>query len=549
MAKTSTVLLIGAEDEENLAVRTLAGFLESRGVAAQVVGFSSEEQTGAVLGAVRKTQPDIVAVSIAFQSLSGLFFRLVQRIRAQGYAGHVVVGGHFPTFEYRKILETQQGIDSVGRFEGEQSLARLAEALGEGGDLAGVPNLVYRAGGGIRENACIHEFPDVDRLPFPVRTRKAQVRLGERFATLVSSRGCWHCRCAYCCIGAFHRGKRRSFVLRSAENVAEELAWLTREKRVRLFQFHDDNFVLPSREATSERVRDLVDALGKKGVKTEEVAFLIKARPDTIDEEVARELSRLGCVGVFLGIENACESGLDALMRGVTPEDIRRAVEALRRHGMIVTYNLLMFHPHATPREIEENIAFAKARPELPFDFGRAEIVAGSPLETLVIKEGKLRGTWPHWDYVMDDPTVERMFQINMKTFRAKDSTYSSLMHSLIALSYHGAAMNRLHPGPATSSLVSASGALVIRANRFIVECLQTALDLARAGAGDAEVARLHAKLKDGCTEYRREVLGLTNRMLRLQVADRVFGFFNVRQEAQGQRILWRLLGCRARPA
>ena len=398
MPRVPRVLLVGAEDEENLALRYLAAVLQQQDARVEILPFARPEDAPPVLQAVQRRPPDLIGLSLAFQCLAHAYFGLVAGIRRRGYRGHITVGGHFPTFEYQRILETQPGIDSVGRFEGERTITALARAVTDGGDLAAVPNLVYRAAGSRRENPCTPEFGDLDALPFPLRRRRPHVRLGERFATLVTSRGCWHSSCLYCCIGAFHRDKPQPFALREATGVARELAWLYRRQGVRLFQFHDDNFVLATPAATLARLRALRVAIAAEGLDLRTLALLIKARPDAVDDAVARELAELGAVGVFLGIENASPSGLRALIRGTRLEDVHTALAALQARGLVATYNLLIFHPHATFAELDANLEFVRGHLTLPFDFGRAEIVAGSPLERLVVHEQRRRGEWPEWD-------------------------------------------------------------------------------------------------------------------------------------------------------
>jgi anaerobic magnesium-protoporphyrin IX monomethyl ester cyclase len=399
------VLFIGSEDEENLSIRYPAASLIEAGNLIEIAPFSVPSDTPRVLKQIQTFRPDIIAVSIAFQSRAPAFFELIKTIRESGFTAHLTAGGHFPTFEYKKILETQPGIDTVVRFEGEQALVELAEFLTKKRPVSEVANLVYREGSDLKENPCTDHFPDLDALPFPVRNDRPQVRLGENFATLVASRGCWHSSCAYCCIGAFHAGKKgQRHALRSVENIARELAWLYHKQGVRLFQFHDDNFLQAREEDNVARLDGLMAALRNERVDVGSTAFLIKARPDSITEEVAGRLAELGVVGVFLGVENASATGLRALIRGSKVEHIGRAFELLHKHGIIVTYNLLIFHPDATLDEINENILFMKKNPGYPFDFGRAEVVAGSPLERQVVREGLLQGSWPHWDYPHQRP-------------------------------------------------------------------------------------------------------------------------------------------------
>lgn len=162
-------LLIGAGDEENLSIRYLAAALEQAGHDAVIMPCSRMEDVPRIVGKAISCSPGLVGISIAFQSLAHVYFTLVEELRAKGYRGVVIAGGHFPTFEYRRILENQRGVDYVGRFEGERTIVELADFIQRRIPLEGVTNLVYRANGGIRENACNLRFPDLDALPFPKR--------------------------------------------------------------------------------------------------------------------------------------------------------------------------------------------------------------------------------------------------------------------------------------------------------------------------------------------------------------------------------------------
>jgi anaerobic magnesium-protoporphyrin IX monomethyl ester cyclase len=518
------VLFIASEDEENLSVRYPAAALMKAGNLIEIAPFSDQKDTEKVLKQIQKFRPDLIGISMAFQSRAPAFFELIKAIRKNGYKGHITAGGHFPTFEYKKILESPQGIDTVVRFEGEQALTELAEHLAGKREISAVANLVYRKADEIHKNPPIDHFPDLDALPFPVRNSRPQVRLGENFATLVSSRGCWHSACAYCCIGAFHAkktGKRHA--LRSVENIARELAWLYHEQGVRLFQFHDDNFLQAHEEDNCTRLDLLMAALKNENVDYGTTAFLIKARPDSITEEVADRLGKLGVVGVFLGVENASATGLKALIRGSEVHSIGRAFEILQKHNIIVTYNLLMFHPDATLDEINENILFMKHHPGYPFDFGRAEVVAGSPLERQVIKDGLLQGSWPNWDYRIRDPDVDRMFRINLATFRRPDSGYSRLAHSLIALAYGAYVVRRLYPGPAAENVYGETGDLINKSNAFVLDHVLKMYALTAKQNTQEDIDLLAGSIHNGCSRLATEAEQLTCRMNRLQLVEKKF--------------------------
>ena len=247
--------------------------------------------------------------------------------------------------------------------------------------------------------------------------------------------------------------------------------------------------------------------------------------------------------GVFLGVENATETGLRALARGANLAAVNRAMKALTRRGMAVTYNLLVFHPHATVEEVQANVAFVRAHAELPFDFGRAEIVAGSPLERQTLQEGLRCGRWPQWDYRLRNAGAQRAFEVYRDTFRRRRGAYSMLMHQLIALAYHAGVVRRLCPGPAAEAAGRRVSGLLGRSNLVIADRIEEMLRVAE-GSGSEEA--LERGLEEHCRGVMAEAEKLAELLKRLQAAERVFQWFGIQPMLQGTRWLPRMLRCDA---
>jgi radical SAM superfamily enzyme YgiQ (UPF0313 family) len=540
---TARILLIGAEDEENLAIRSIGAYCVAQGHCAKIAGCSAREHFGAVVRTVKEFRPNLIAVSLAFQRLAELYFDLIAAIRRNGYRGHIIVGGHFPTFEYEPLLAANPGIDSVGRFEGERTVAALAGAIVHNESFDTVPHLVYRRDVALAVTGGDTEFPDLDTFPWPMREARPQQRLGEKFSTLISSRGCWHASCLYCCIGAFHRGKEKKVAFRSVDDVASEIAHLVNRYGVRVLQFHDDNFVRRSPKATIEHLGMLRAAMARNNVDLSRCAFLIKARPDTIDADVAAALKQFGVTGVFLGVENAHETGLRSLLRGTPAELVGRAFEELRRQKIAVTFNLLIFHPRATMEEIETNIGFMQTHADTPLDFGRAEIVAGSPLERLVRQKATVRGSWPHWDYVIDDPAVERLCRLNLATFRGPGSPYSKTAHGAIALGYHAAVIERFYPGPIADSLSRRCTAHIREWNRTVCGLLRELVRIGSTGSLPDAIDSLRTRIHRASEAFGTQTMELTRLLLRYQTASKVFSKMGVAAGLYETEWVQRVLG------
>ncbi|MEJ5200245.1 MAG: hypothetical protein WHX53_15100, partial [Anaerolineae bacterium] len=108
-----------------------------------------------ILPDIVREQPAIVGISIPTegQMLAGM--TLAHLIKQSGASCHVTVGGPHITMlreQLPKVPALFKLIDSAVAFEGEEPLLRLAEALATDGDLASVPNLIWRDGGRVRVN-------------------------------------------------------------------------------------------------------------------------------------------------------------------------------------------------------------------------------------------------------------------------------------------------------------------------------------------------------------------------------------------------------------
>jgi anaerobic magnesium-protoporphyrin IX monomethyl ester cyclase len=546
MNKKGRIALVGAEDEENLAIRYLAAVLNEKQYQVKIVPCTRYEDIPSALKKIKSFNPQMVGISMGFQSLALMFLDFAQKLKETLPETHITVGGHFPTFEYEKLLE-YDAVDSVIRFEGEIPVGALMDAVVNEKKLDDIPNLVYRdpVTNNIQKNPFSTHFHDLDSIPFPLRNKNPHIRLGERFATLVASRGCFHSRCIYCCIGTFHNEKiGPKYALRNMENVAQEMQELYHEYGVRLFQFHDDNFLLPSPESNLRRLKDLKSHLMEKNVDMDKIGILIKLRPDNLNPDIITALKELGIIGIFLGVENASASGLKALGRGSSKKEINYSMELLENYDISVTFNLLMFHPRATLSEINENIVFMQQNLDKAYDFGRAEIVSGSPLETLTRRKKLIYGNWPHWNYRIEDDAVEKMFRLISLTFYHEDSAYSELSHKNIALSYRAQLIKHLYPGNPSEKLLKKNSELIKRFNKFNLEIILQIYHLTGENDWQDGLEEINYKLQKNFPDFIKDTNNLSQKMLKLQLLEQGFqkqGLENYLQNSSFWRKIFRI--------
>jgi len=73
------ILFIASEDEENLSVRYPTAVLVNAGHSVEIAPFSVAEDTERVLKHIHRFRPDLIAVSMAFQSRAPAFFELIKK--------------------------------------------------------------------------------------------------------------------------------------------------------------------------------------------------------------------------------------------------------------------------------------------------------------------------------------------------------------------------------------------------------------------------------------------------------------------------------------
>jgi len=265
-----------------------------------------------------------------------------------------IVGGPHPTLAPEKVL-ANPGIDLVCIGEGEYPLLDLVNALEEGRDISGIPNLWLRRKGHLVRNPLRPLLIDLDELPFPDREL---FNFGEILAAndgwvdMMAGRGCPY-RCSYCCNPALRekfKGLGKYVRFRSVDNVLAEIRSLANRYTIKTLNFQDDVFTLDRNWALQ-----FSRAYGKEFA----FPFWINTRVERInDEELVAALADAGCRGVRIGIESGNEDlRAEILKRRMSNDEIRRAFALARKHGLdIYTCNMLGI-PGETADMIEQTIA------------------------------------------------------------------------------------------------------------------------------------------------------------------------------------------------
>lgn len=492
------VVLVGAEFEENLSLRYLGAAVAPDGHAVLLMPFTDASQARQIVADACRLDPLVVGISVPFQLRAREFLDLAQALRAGGYRGHIVLGGHFATFEYENILRDFAAVDTVVRHEGEATFRELCSRLRAGEPTVGLTGAVTRGPGGIVDGGA-RRLPPLDDLPFPDRRGEPHEVMGVPVSPIVGSRGCY-ADCTFCCIYAYaENADGARYRRRSPENVVAEMRQEYVARGVRLFVFHDDNFFVPSAAKNLERYRRFKALLDAAGM--DDIGLVIKCRPNDVDPELFRLLKSMGLIRAYVGIETNSDEGVVSLNRRITPEDNRRALTVLRDLDVYYSYNVLIFDPEATLDGVRRNLDFMDEFCDVPFNFCRAEVYAGTPLKLILEREGRLRGDYFAWGYEMRDPVVELLFRIASTAFASRNFKHDGVANLNLGIRFDNEVMRHFFPECWDAAWQERLVAFSRRVARDSTSAMREALEfVARADVYD------HRLVKDSTIELARRV-------------------------------------------
>jgi hypothetical protein len=479
------IALVGPELEENLALRYIHSSLASAGHEAIIFDFHESAQIPELTRTLAAWRADVIGMSVVFTARARQYVALIRSLREAGYGGHITVGGHFASFHADQLMADVPELDSVLHGEGEAAMVELAANIHRPDCVRGI---TCRCDGQVLTTPCRPALENLDLLPWPSRTTTFHQYLGLPICDLLSSRGCF-ANCHFCSINAWHKrmgGPRLR--QRSVEDLSAEMAYLYHQCGVRLFNFHDDNFFLPSRAKNMERFEALRLRLDEAGVRR--IGIQIKARPDSVDRETIDLLKRIGLYRVFLGVESNAVAGLKALGREIRRERNHQALQTLLDAGLHATFNLLMFEPDCSLGDLRDNVDFIRQYPYVPLNFCRVEVYAGTTLERTLREQGRLFGDYYGYSYRTADWRSELAFQIFRDVFSPRNFDCGGINLMAMSVAYNMQLLKQFFPAQARPATAARAEQWIRDTNASNVDLMTELLNFAGSEhAGDPAAA------------------------------------------------------------
>lgn len=415
------VLLVGYENQENLGLRSIIASLRKNGHKAELQPFFPGNNY-AVLETLRKLNPSLIGFSLIFQFTLEHFAELMRYLRQHGVTAHFTAGGHFPSLRPSETLELIPELDSIVRFEGEESIVDLYSQLDRPAGWSEIRSIAYRNGNSVVLTPLRPLIENLDDIPTVVRDESITTTAGIKTAYMLASRGC-HFNCSFCSIRQFYgtvEGKLRR--TRSPQHVTEEMLELFTHRNVRLFSFQDDDFAARS-PAQKQWIGEFLNELRRNGLAGK-IKWKISCRVDDIHPLLFQEMASHGLFAVYLGVESGNEKGLKTLNKQTSVGKNMEAIETLKQMHFALSAGFMLFDPSSTFSSVQENIEFLSAigcDGYFPINFGKMLPYTGTPIEQELRLQGRLKGTLTHPDYDFLDSDLDWYAFLVQKLFARRN--------------------------------------------------------------------------------------------------------------------------------
>ena len=310
--------------------------------------------------AISNLDPAIIGFNCFVSQHLPLIMRIAKRVRKALPNVHITIGGTHPSIFFKDILANCLEFDSVIIGEGEEQIVALANCVKKKiNNFDKIHSFAYRINGTVVFNKRHSYISDLDQLPDSSwdlinfsdyfsdhsswhNPKKHDIRIS---VPILTSRSCPF-SCNFC---ACHATMGRRFRKRSPKRVVGEIEHLHREYGINYFGFIDDNVNLDKShvmEICEEIMRRRLD------IQFEPTCGLHLA---SMDEDIAKALSKAGCVFARLPIEHGNEYIRNKIIgKNLKREQIFRAAQSLRKCGMRISTMSIMGFPEDTPQTLQD---------------------------------------------------------------------------------------------------------------------------------------------------------------------------------------------------
>ncbi len=393
-------------------------------------------------------KPDVVGITtITFLIID--IVKVIKLVHQLLPETKIILGGPHVNIYPTESLAIE-GVDFIVLGEGELPCLDLINYLNNKEKLENIKGLVFKDGERIINTGQRELLQNLDQLAHPARELTIYKKYYSPLAkanpvtSMFTSRGCPY-QCVFC--DRPHLGK--IFRARSAKNVVDEMMEIQKLGIKEIF-IYDDTFTV-----NRQRVVNICQEIIKRNLK---IYWDIRARVNTVDEELLFLMKKAGCSRIHYGVESGVNRILENLRKGITVEMARRAFELTKKVGIETAAYFMFGCPGEKLEDIKQSIELAK---ELKPDYVHFTVLTPFPATEIYfigLKNGLIKSDI--WRELAQNPTAtfvppvweenfnrEQLIKILKMAYRAFYLRPSYILNRLIKLKSWGELIKKARVG------------------------------------------------------------------------------------------------------
>lgn len=321
---------------------------------------------GQMVEKIAEIKPNLIYMGDLLQTtgvaaISTHYRQAAELIKKRCPETNICVGGFYHSVIAPQVLSETPYFDFVICGETEVTFTDLAKELTKKEpDIPSVKGLAYREDGNVRLTDYRPLLDDLNQLPMPAYDlfpMKKYVGFSyiKNYVETYNSRGCPN-GCAFCVGWSLFddRGNNdwKRYRFRSGKKVAEELAILHQNYKVRFVVMLDDTF-----NVYRKRVEEFIEE--KRRLDLKDMKYLIMGRAPYFlrDMDLLKNLRNSGCIGALVGLEATDDPTLKKIEKRITVDQVQEVVAKFREVGILSVVTWMIGFPDDDERMIKERFA------------------------------------------------------------------------------------------------------------------------------------------------------------------------------------------------
>lgn len=265
----------------------------------------------------------------------------------------IVWGGYHASLEPEQTLSNDY-IDFLIRGWGEEPIAELLDALKHNRDYRNIKGLSYKTNGKIMNNPT-GKFEDINNFPM------YDYELLEGFREKVKDRGFIYCssrgcpfNCSFCSVTAFYEGNKPYYSY-SLERIFEEIEYFQKKFEPSHFLLWDDNFFLDK-----NRVSDFCMMYKQRKCDFKWEGFGRCDFFSNCEEGLLSLLADINLEKIYFGAESGSPEVLRKINKNITPQQILKSLERIKKYGIIGDYTFISGFPFENLDDLKATLNLIK---------------------------------------------------------------------------------------------------------------------------------------------------------------------------------------------